>query len=79
MVSELENYVYQKYEKYMYFEGLSFITFFSFLAVVMMVFVVAMLKLNLERTPKQNNKENSIQRCWADLFSRVLIENFHPT
>ena len=75
--------MYQKYKKYIHFEGLSFIASFSILAVVMVVFAVAMLKLHLIRTPKQNIymriKENSIQPCWTDLFVRVHIENFHPT
>ena len=62
-------------------QGLYFIIF---LAVVMMMFVVAMLKSNLERISKQNIyvriKGNSISPCLAGgPLARVLMENFHRT
>ena len=47
----------------------------------MVVFVVAMLKSNLERIPKQNMhvriKENSIPPRRISPYARVYIKNFH--
>ena len=50
---------------------------------VLMVFVVAMLKSNLERIPKQNVymriKKNPILPCWAGPLARGHMKNFHLT
>ena len=50
---------------------------------VLMVFVVAMLKSNLERIPKQNVymriKKNPILPCWAGPLAKGHMKNFHLT
>ena len=53
------------------------------LLMVVVVFVVAMLKSNLKRIPKQNIymriKENSDPPCRAGPLARVHMEIFHLT
>ena len=54
-----------------------------FLAVVMVVFIVAMLKSNLERIPNQNIympiTENSMPLCRSGQPKRVHMKNIHLT